>query len=119
VDRYRLESSRPRFFAGGDLVTGASNVSNAMAFGKRAARSIDEQLMDSDAGRWASLFPKVQYEQSPPKDVSESGRHTPHELTVRERMQSWDEVVVGLSAEDAHEEACRCLRCDIKVTASR
>jgi len=119
VDRYRLESSRPRFFAGGDLVTGASNVSNAMAFGKRAARAIDEQLMDSDVGRWASLFPKMQYEQTPPKDVSESGRHTPHEMTVRERMQSSAEVVMGLSAEDSHEEACRCLRCDIKVTASR
>jgi len=119
VDRYRLESSRPRFFAGGDLVTGASNVSNAMAFGKRAARAIDEQLMDSDVGRWASLFPKMQYEQTPPKDVSESGRHTPHEMTVRERMQSSAEVFMGLSAEDSHEEACRCLRCDIKVTASR
>ena len=51
VDRYSLESSRPRFFAGGDLVTGASNVSNAMAFGKRAARSVNS------AGPSPSLVP--------------------------------------------------------------
>ena len=117
VDRYRLETSRPRFFAGGDLVTGASNVSNAMAFGKRAARAIDEQLMD--AQRWDSLFPAVEFDQSPPKDVSESRRHASGELTVRERMQSSAEVVIGLPAEETHEEACRCLRCDIKVVASR
>jgi len=117
VDRYRLETSRPRFFAGGDLVTGASNVSNAMAFGKRAARAIDEQLMD--AHRWEELFPAFEFDQSPPKDVSECGRHRPRELAVRDRRQSWDEVVVGLSAEETHEEACRCLRCDIKVVASR
>ena len=117
MNRYKLETSRPRFFAGGDLVTGASNVSNAMAFGKRAARAIDEQLMD--AQRWDSLFPAFTYDRSPPKDVSESGRHTSHEISIRERMESSAEVVTGLSAEETHEEACRCLRCDIKVAASR
>jgi NADH-quinone oxidoreductase subunit F len=117
VDRYRLETSRPRFFAGGDLVTGASNVSNAMAFGKRAARAIDEHLMD--AKRWDELFPAVEYDQSPPKDVSECRRHSPHELSVRDRMQSSAEAVVGLSAEESHEEACRCLRCDVRVPVSR
>jgi len=117
VDRYRLETSRPRFFAGGDLVTGASNVSNAMAFGKRAARAIDEQLMD--AQRWDGLFPAIAFDQSPPKEVSDSRRHHASELSVRERMQGSAEVVTGLSAEETHEEACRCLRCDIKVVASR
>jgi len=117
VDRYKLETSRPRFFAGGDLVTGASNVSNAMAFGKRAARAIDEQLMD--AQRWDSLLPAWDFDQLPPKDVSDSRRHHARELAVRERMQSSIEVVTGLSAEETHEEACRCLRCDIKVVASR
>jgi NADPH-dependent glutamate synthase beta subunit-like oxidoreductase len=117
VDRYRLETSRPRFFAGGDLVTGASNVSNAMAFGKRAARAIDEQLMD--ARRWDSLFPVVSYDQSSPKDVSESRRHIPRELMVQERVRSSAEVVIGLQGEEALEEACRCLRCDVKVAVSR
>src|SRR5271165_509106 len=105
VDRFTLQTSRPRFFAGGDLVTGASNVSNAMAFGKQAARAIDEQLME--AKRWDDLFPAVDYDQSPPKDVSECRRATAHELSVRERMQSSAEVVTGLLAEEAHEECCR------------
>jgi CO dehydrogenase/acetyl-CoA synthase alpha subunit len=88
-----------------------------MAFGKRAARAIDEQLMD--AKRWDELFPALDYDQSPPKDVSECRRHLPHELSVHERMQSSAEAVMGLTAEESHEEACRCLRCDVKVPVSR
>ena len=42
VDRFTLETSRPVFYAGGDVITGASNVSNAMAGGKQAARAMDE-----------------------------------------------------------------------------
>ena len=37
------------------MITGASNVSNAMAYGKQAARNIDEQLMGATAG--SSCFP--------------------------------------------------------------
>ena len=45
VDRYSLETSRERVFAGGDFISGASNVSNAMGYGKKAARNIDKRLM--------------------------------------------------------------------------
>jgi NADH-quinone oxidoreductase subunit F len=117
VDRFSLETSRPRFYAGGDVVTGASNVSNAMAYGKQVARSIDKQLMDND--RWDELFMPVAYEQTPPKEVSESRRHTPQTLPVAQRIRSAAEVVAGLSAEEALAEACRCLRCDVKAAVSR
>jgi NADPH-dependent glutamate synthase beta subunit-like oxidoreductase len=57
VDRYTLETSRSKFYAGGDLISGASNVSNAMGFGKKAARNIDARLMGG--GRWESLASAV------------------------------------------------------------
>jgi len=113
VNRYTLETSRPRFYAGGDVITGASNVSNAMAFGKQAARNIDVQLMETD--RWDSLFPKIEFSQQPPEETSDSRRHHSRELAADLRVKSEDEVVTGLDHEDAHDEACRCLRCDIKV----
>ena len=113
VDRFSLESSRARFFAGGDVITGASNVSNAMAFGKQAARNIDKQLMEID--RWESLSPKIEYSQELPAETSENRRHVSRELDAMARAKSEEEVVTGLSAEDAHDETCRCLRCDIKV----
>jgi NADH-quinone oxidoreductase subunit F len=111
VNRFTHETSRPRFYAGGDLVTGASNVSNAMASGKQAARSIDLQLMETD--RWNSLYPEMEYEQAPPEEPSSNRRHTGHALAASARVRSQDEVVTGLSHEEALDESCRCLRCDV------
>jgi NADH-quinone oxidoreductase subunit F len=111
VNRFTLETSRPRFYAGGDLVTGASNVSNAMAYGKQAARSIDLQLMETD--RWNTLYPEFEYAQTPPDEPSPNRRHTGHALAASVRARSQDEVITGLSQEEALDETCRCLRCDV------
>ena len=78
VNRFTLESSRPRFYAGGDVITGASNVSNAMAYGKQAARAIDLQLMETN--RWEKLFRPLQYGQIVPENPSPNHRHTGHIL---------------------------------------
>jgi pyruvate/2-oxoglutarate dehydrogenase complex dihydrolipoamide dehydrogenase (E3) component len=62
VDRFSLETSRPGFYAGGDVITGASNVSNAMSGGKQAARKIDERLMGGNVigeQRWETVVPAV------------------------------------------------------------
>ncbi len=91
VNHFTLETSRPRFFAGGDLVTGASNVSNAMAYGKQAAQSIDEQLMDRK--RWEKLFRPMTYE---PVAAEEDEREPPSSLarvagalSVPARLKKW------------------------------
>jgi len=113
VNRFTLETSRARFYAGGDLVTGASNVSNAMAYGKQAARSIDLQLMEAD--RWQSLYPQFDYEQTPPEEPSPNRRHTGQVLAAAARVRSQEEVVAGLNQEEARDETCRCLRCDVNA----
>ena len=117
VDRYSMETSRPRFFAGGDVVSGASNLSNAMGYGKKAARNIDERLMG--VRRWARLFPEFEYDQEAPLQPSESRRHHPRELPAHLRAKSVEEVVTGLTSAEASEEACRCLRCDVKAVSGR
>jgi NADH-quinone oxidoreductase subunit F len=113
VNRFTLETSRPRFYAGGDVITGASNVSNAMAYGKQAARNIDLQLMETD--RWSKLFPVFDYGKQVPEQPSANHRHDGHVLAAGARAKSNDEVFTGFSREEALDEACRCLRCDIKV----
>jgi NADH-quinone oxidoreductase subunit F len=112
VDRYTLETSRSKFYAGGDLITGASNVSNAMGYGKKAARNIDARLMGP--GRWESIGAQLAYSQAAPEHTSESRRHRTTELPAVERAESFVEAVVGLSAEEASDEAARCLRCDVR-----
>ena len=114
IDRYTLETSRSKFYAGGDVVTGASNVSNAMGYGKKAARNIDQRL--TGVKRFAQLFRTFEYEQTPPAQTSESGRQAPPQLPARQRVGSFDEVTLGLSACQVLAEADRCLRCDLRAT---
>jgi len=113
VDRYTLETSRSHFYAGGDLISGASNVSNAMGYGKRAAKRIDERL--TGRKRFAQVFPEFEYEQAVPAHVSESPRHHVSELPAGQRRCTFAEATVGLSAVEATEEAFRCLRCDVRA----
>ena len=112
VDRFTLETSRPNFFAGGDAISGASNVSNAMGFGKKAARKIDERLMG--AKRFAGLAGGFQNSMEPPETTSTSPRHRSAELKPAVRVAGEDEVMVGLTDAEAGDESCRCLRCDIR-----
>ena len=114
VDRFSLETSRTKFFAGGDVISGASNVSNAMGYGKKAARNIDERLMG--AKRFPQLAAKFEYDQTPPAQSSECPRQVPGSVAARERVQNFEEVSLGLTAVEALEEATRCLRCDIRTT---
>ncbi len=114
-DRYTLETSRDRFYAGGDLISGASNVSNAMGYGKKAARNIDQRLMGE--ARVGTLMPHFEYDQKPPAHVSESRRHEPHPLPAKQRVKDFEEAVLPLTAEEALEEAGRCLRCDVREAA--
>ena len=112
VDRYTLETTRSKFYAGGDLISGASNVSNAMGYGKKAARNIDQRLMG--AGRWERIGAQFEYSNVAPAEPSGSPRHHVVELPAAERAETFSESVVGLEPEEAWEEAARCLRCDIK-----
>jgi NADH-quinone oxidoreductase subunit F len=112
VDRYSLETSRERFFAGGDLISGASNVSNAMGYGKKAARNIDKRLMG--VKRFTSLWPDFEYAMEPPEKQSDAPRHVPGEVEAATRVKSSVEVSLGLTPVAAMEETTRCLRCDIR-----
>jgi NADPH-dependent glutamate synthase beta subunit-like oxidoreductase len=112
VDRFTLETSRNKFYAGGDAITGASNVSNAMGYGKKAARNIDQRLMG--VARFDRIMPKFEYSKTPPAQQSDSRRHELAEMPASERVLNFNEAMVGLTGPQALDEAGRCLRCDIR-----
>jgi NADPH-dependent glutamate synthase beta subunit-like oxidoreductase len=121
VDRFSFETSRAGFYAGGDVITGASNMSNAMSGGKQAARKIDERLMGpslSGDARWDQLFPEFEYSRQAPGEPSLSRRHTAHSVPAEVRVRSQEEVVAGLDPEEALEECRRCLRCDLRAAVN-
>src|SRR5271157_2952764 len=116
VDRFTYETSRPNFYAGGDVITGASNVSNAMSCGKQAAQKMDERMMGEQ--RWERLFPHFEYSRTAPGEPSLSRRHEAHAIPAALRVRSQQEVVAGLDPKEALEECRRCLRCDLRVPVS-
>lgn len=111
VDRYAMTTSREKVYAGGDFATGASNVTSTMAWGKEAARHIDRYLASEP--QYDSIMPKFQYDQTPPRP-SESHRHDARFLPAAVRAKTFKEAVSALLPEEAREESCRCLRCDIR-----
>jgi NADH-quinone oxidoreductase subunit F len=113
VDSYSLETSRTNFYAGGDLITGASNVSNAMGFGKRAARHIDSRLMG--VNRFADLWPRFNYKHEVPLHPSDRPRQKIREREAEQRAKDFDDATIGLSPVEAMEECGRCLRCDVRA----
>ncbi len=115
VDPRTLQTSRPGVFAGGDTASGPATVIEAVAAGKRAALSIHEYLseehipFDRRAGE-----PVVEFNQLGARRgwVRDHRRRMP-KLPVEERIKSFAEVELGLSAQEAIEEAKRCLDCGL------
>jgi NADPH-dependent glutamate synthase beta subunit-like oxidoreductase len=113
VDRFTMETSRSKFYAGGDVISGASNVSNAMGYGKKAARKMDERLMGVKRfSRLTGGFDASEYEAEP---ATETPRQRAAELAPAMRVKSDAEVVVGLTKGQAAAECGRCLRCDVRA----
>ena len=113
TDSETLETSRKGVFAGGDVVTGPLAVVNAIAHGRLAAESIDRHLGgDGDMSETLAPADEVMglHPNMPPRGTA------PIEVTELDpvaRIEAFDEVNPGLSADQAMEEACRCLRCDL------
>jgi hypothetical protein len=82
-----------------------------MGCGKKAARTMDLRLMG--VSRWDKISPQIEYSQAP-GEHSDSHRHHVAEKPAAERVENFEEAVIGFSADQASDEANRCLRCDIR-----
>jgi NADH-quinone oxidoreductase subunit F len=115
---FKSHTTAPMVFAGGDIVTGPDTVVGAIAAGHTAAREIDEALR---AENGEPAFIPVEEEIEIPamidEEVQEMQRACVMEAECSERIKDFREVELGLSDEDVMSEACRCLRCDIKIEA--
>ena len=97
-------------FAGGDMVAGERTVTTAIGHGKRAARHIDAWL------RGTKLDPRPRHEIASPGLLNtwyyaDAPRSERPRLEVARRTSTFDEVVQGLTAENALFEARRCMSC--------
>jgi indolepyruvate ferredoxin oxidoreductase alpha subunit len=111
-----LETSVKGVFAGGDAVTGAATVIQAMAAGRKAAKSIVKYFKGEplDQGREGEEI----FESKLIVDtwgIAEESRAAVPVLPVAQRKGNFKEVETGLTKEKAISEARRCLTCDCHI----
>ncbi|MCH3968211.1 MAG: NAD(P)-binding protein [Atopobiaceae bacterium] len=94
-------------FSGGDCQTGPATVIRAINAGKVAASNIDHHLGFEHVITLDVDLPPVQF-----KGKTLCARCEMTEREASERVADFDNVENGLTPEEAHQEASRCLRCD-------
>ena len=105
-----LTSSVPgvdNVFAGGDAVSGPATVIRAVAAGKVAAANIDNFLGFNHEIRTEVEIPPAHMTNMPP-----CGRVNLRNRTLENYAGNFSLVKEGMTDEEAHQEASRCLRCD-------
>jgi NADPH-dependent glutamate synthase beta subunit-like oxidoreductase len=105
-----LMTGCPGVFAGGDMVPSERTVTVGVGHGKKAAHRIDAWLRDASTVRPAK-HPTVTFDSLHLWYFGDAARRQQPELEPADRVASFDEVVGGLSADEATYEAGRCLSC--------
>ena len=116
VDPVTLATSAPGIFAGGDVAFGPRNLIEAVANGKRAARSIHEYL----SREAADIETELEIEKIP---TSRYRMIAGFEILDREAAPTLDlarrtgisEVETGYGADEARQQAARCLVCHVQT----
>jgi NADH-quinone oxidoreductase subunit F len=101
----------------GDVIAGAANVSTAMGWGKKAAKTMDRALTGED--RFEKLWPQFDYSQIIPPASQGGSRNPARLLPVEERRGTWVDVSPTFTEWQAKAECFRCLRCDIKAPEAK
>jgi len=116
IDSATLATSAPGVFAGGDVAFGPRNLIEAVANGKRAARSMHEHLAREDTRIEALLeiekIPTQDYRMVAGFEILD--RETPPTLDVGRRT-GIAEVETGYAEAEARRQAARCLVCHVQT----
>jgi len=109
VDPATLMTDVPGIFAGGDAVPSDRTVTIGVGHGKRAARMIDTWLY-SRRPNTKTKAPIIKYDQLHLWYFGDHERRMQSEIDIEDRTD-FQEVVRGLSPQEARFEAVRCLSC--------
>lgn len=119
VDPGTTGTSHPRVFAGGDLAGGARTVTEAVAWGLRAAWGIDRTLRGAEAADrrppppLLSTWPHVAARRTRFWRADRVAPSEPPHLAPAQRVSGFAEVVGTLGEAQARTEAARCAACGL------
>ncbi len=83
-----------------------------MGMAKMAAAAIDRVLMNED--RFHLLSRKFDYGDKVPVNPRPCTGNVARKLSVRDRVNNFNEISFGFTGEQARNEVERCLRCDVR-----
>jgi len=106
---HHMYTGHPGVFAGGDMIGGARTMTAAVGHGKKAARNIDA-WMRGEVYAPGPKHPIVQFEALNLPVFLDADRREHAAIPVAQRV-GFEEVVSGLSEQQARYEASRCLSC--------
>lgn len=98
-------------FACGDVVTGPSNLINAIASGKKVAKAVHSYLRNQPLEIDEKFTPMGKLNERIVNLIPRERRVRMPMLPIEERKKSFAEVELGYSYEQAVQEASRCLKC--------
>ena len=116
VNADTLETGMSSVYAGGDIARAPGTVIHAIAAGRRAARSIDSALGgsgDIDEVLFARGNPDPYLGRD--EGFASQIRQAMPQLDVATRINGFQEIATGYSADLALKEAHRCLQCDLRL----
>lgn len=103
-------TSVPGIFAGGDVVPGDRNVTVAIGHGKRAAKAMDAWIRGEAPGEKAPSDPAT-FEKLNTWYYADAPQKIRPQLDIVRRQTTFEEVLEGLTEENALFEARRCMSC--------
>ena len=116
ADPETFQTSIPGVFAGGDAMTGPQAAIDAIGGARKAAWVIDRYLTTGRADKFQAGFASKRTALAP-LDASffaqfeKSARESMPKLDGQERTRHWEEVDLGVTAEQVRHETSRCLSC--------
>ncbi|MFQ6618244.1 MAG: FAD-dependent oxidoreductase, partial [Fidelibacterota bacterium] len=119
VDETTLETNITGVFAGGDVVSGPASVIDAVAAGRKAARSID-RFLGGDGSIEQDQSHLMEFMEDKMFVGREQGfaylpRASVPLINVKRRKLNFDPVEQSFSEEVARAEAHRCLKCRVRL----
>jgi len=114
---YKSRTPNPRYFAGGDAVTGPDTVIAAIAAGHQAADDIDSAIRkaNGEPAYEKQAAEKIDVPLVIDEETIEAPQMAMPEISGSKRKMSFAEVELGFKKADAIKEASRCLRCDAEL----
>ncbi len=114
---YKSRTPNPRYFAGGDAVTGPDTVIAAIAAGHQAADDMDSAIRkaNNEPAYEKPALEKIDVPLVIDEETLEALQMVMPEIAGPKRKMSFAEVELGFKKADAIKEASRCLRCDAEL----